>query len=623
MTFARSFYVAASAAALLSSSPTMGQCDRWQQWIQVALTVDLDVQTHRFTGTESLRYTNNSPDTIQELWFHLYFNAFRPGSEMDVRSRTISDPDPRVGSRIAALAPEEQGELRVGSMTQAGKAVRLEHLGTVLRARLASAIPPGSTGEVELLFSGQVPVQVRRSGRNNVEGVAYSMAQWYPKVAAYDARGWHAEPYVGREFYGEWGNYNLEISPNSSYTVAATGVLQNPEEVGHGYAPEQARVRGGDGRTQWHFRADSVHDVAWVADQEFAQITAQVPNGPLLRFFFQDTPELRAEWEQLPAHMVRSFQFMSEQFGRYPWPEYTIAQGGDGGMEYPMLTLITGKRKLGSLVGVSVHESVHSWYYGVLASDEGHFPWMDEGFTEYAGSKVMQHLFGGTADPHASAYEGYRALMAMPEHEPMSVHGDHFETNRAYGITAYSKGEMFLQQLGYVIGDTTMRQGLLRYFDACRFKHPMPVDLERSMEKASGLELDWYFDEWINTTRVTDYGVDTLVSAGDSTQIRLRRLGAMVMPVDVKLTDAKGDSTVISIPLSLMRGAKPAGSEHFSFNSARPWSWPDPTYTLRVPGVWTKVELFSAGRLADMDPSNDRKENEAPVPMPKAKRGKN
>jgi len=290
-------------------------------------------------------------------------------------------------------------------------------------------------------------------------------------------------------------------------------------------------------------------------------------------------------------------------------------------MEYPMLTLITGKRKLGSLVGVSVHESVHSWFYGVLASDEGHFPWMDEGFTEYAGSKVMQHLFGGTADPHASAYEGYRALMAMPEHEPMSVHGDHFETNRAYGITAYSKGEMFLQQLGYVIGDTTMRQGLMRYFDACRFKHPMPVDLERSMEKVSGLELDWYFDEWINTTRVTDYAIDTIFDNGDSTQVRVRRLGGMLMPVDLRITNTEGASTVVHIPLSLMRGVKPGGSESYPFTSARSWSWPEPTYTLRVPGSWNIAELFSAGRLADMDPSNDRKE--VAVPMPTGKRQKN
>ncbi|MBK8338511.1 MAG: hypothetical protein IPK99_00125 [Flavobacteriales bacterium] len=249
----------------------MGQCERWQQWIQVRLSVDLDVRTHRFTGTESLSYTNNSSDTIQELWFHLYFNAFRPGSEMDSRSRTIADPDTRVGARIAALAPDEQGELRVGAMTQGGKAVQLEHLGTVLRARLASAIPPGGTGEVELEFNGQVPVQVRRSGRNNAEGVAYSMTQWYPKVAAYDARGWHAEPYVGREFYGEWGNYELRIALDSSYTVAATGVLQNPAEVGHGYAQKAPTAARGEGRTQWYFKADSVHDVAWAADPEYAR----------------------------------------------------------------------------------------------------------------------------------------------------------------------------------------------------------------------------------------------------------------------------------------------------------------------------------------------------------------
>lgn len=603
-----------------------GQCDRWQQWIDVDLSVDLDVRTHRFAGHERLVYHNQSPDTLHELWFHLYFNAFRPGSEMDSRSRTIADPDPRVGARIAALGPDDQGELRCTAGSQDGRPVQMEHLGTALRLRPATPVPPGARSTFELDFTGQVPVLIRRSGRNNAEGVAYSMTQWYPKVAAYDDRGWHAGPYVGREFYGEWGGHTLRITIDSAYTVAATGVLQDPAAIGHGYAaPDPARA-GRAARNTWVFRADSVHDVAWAADPDYVQLTAQVPGGPLIRCFFQDDPELRSVWEQLPGYMVRSFEFMNAHFGRYPWPEYSFVQGGDGGMEYPMMTLITGKRKLGSLVGVSVHESVHSWYYGVLASDEAHYAWMDEGFTEFASARVMQHLFGGDKDPHAGGYEGYRMLLSLPDNEPMTVHADHFITNRAYGITAYSKGEMVLHQLGAVIGERTVEQGLRRLYDKCRFRHPRPVDVERSMEQVSGVELDWYFDEWINTTRVLDLAVDSAMAVGEGTMVVLRRAGEMLMPVDIRVTARDGGMVHVHVPLSLMRGHKPAGSEAYTFAVGRPWSWPEHTHRVLVDLPFKdvlNVELLTVGRMADMDATNDSwSPSTPPEEVPQKRKGK-
>lgn len=590
----------------LSVQPLGAQCDRWQQEFACTLRVVLDVRDHRFNGTEQLTYVNNSPDTLRELYFHLYFNAFRPGSEMDIRSRTIADPDPRVGSRIAALAPHEQGELRCSDLRQDGAPGRLEHMGTIMRAILPKPIFPGASSVIELTFAGQVPVQIRRSGRDNREGVAYSMTQWYPKVAAYDDRGWHTDPYVGREFYGEWGSYDLFITLDSAYTVACTGVLMNPGEAGHGYAPRTVPVR--NGRITWHFRADQVHDVAWAADKDYMHTTAQVPDGPLLRFFHKAGSGLDSVWAQLPAYMVKAFQFMNTGFGKYPWPEYVIAQGGDGGMEYPMLTLITGQRRLGSLVGVSVHESVHSWYYGVLANDEGHYPWMDEGATEYAGSKVMAHLFGEEGDPHTAAYDGYRTLVPYKDHEPMSVHGDHFLTNRAYGVTAYNKGEMLLHQLGVVIGDATLRKGLLRYYDACAFKHPRPVDLELSMEKASGLQLDWYFDQWMNTTRLLDLAIGRVEEAGDSTVIVIERRGDMVMPVDLEVVTRDGRTRIVHIPISLTLGSKQTGSDIQPFEVMPTWPWTAPIYRLALPGRlerWSSFRLDPAQRLADMDREND------------------
>ncbi|MCB0792777.1 MAG: M1 family metallopeptidase [Flavobacteriales bacterium] len=602
----------ALAAGLFTLIPLLSdaQCARWQQHVRCQLTVELDERTHRYHGTEKLTYANNGPDTLDVLYFHLYPNAFRPGSEMDVRSRTIPDPDPRVGSRIAALSPQDQGRLSCSAVDVDGMAARLEELGTILRVRPTRPVLPGAKAELVMTFEGQVPVQIRRSGRDNAEGVAYSMTQWYPKICAYDDRGWHNDPYVAREFYGEWGDFDLYVTLDSSFTVAATGVLQEPASIGHGYArvdPARRRIDR-QGRLTWHFKADQVHDVAWAADRAFTQITAQVPEGPLLRFFFKDEPDLRPVWEQLPAYMVRSFQYMDTTYGHYPWPVYSFVQGGDGGMEYPMLTLISGKRRLGSLVGVSVHESIHSWFYGLLANDESHYPWMDEGFTEFAGEEVMRSLFGAKGAPHASAFANYVALVGRPDHEPMRLHADHYLTNRAYGITAYSIGEMFLQQLGCVVGDRELHRGLRNYYSACHFKHPRPEDLELALEKTTGLDLSWYFDEWLNTTRTVDHAVDTVVTAGDSTRIIIRRLGEMIMPVEVAVLWPDSEMTVLHIPTSLELGAKSADSEGYRFTVLPAWQWTDPTYSFALPvrsGPPLRVVLDPTQRLADIDRSND------------------
>ncbi len=590
--------------------PAVGQCDRWQQRIKCGLSVDLDVRTHRFTGTQKLTYQNNSPDTLRQLFFHLYFNAFKPGSEMDVRSRTIEDPDQRVMGRILALSPAEQGDLHCSEMAQDGKPVRSEELGTILRVVLAKPLLPKKSTTITFAFNGQVPVQIRRSGRDSQEGIAYSMTQWFPKIAAYDHEGWHPDPYVGREFYGEWGDYDVRLTLDSSYTVAASGTLENAASIGHGYATLAKPQKRTDAKLEWHFIAKNVHDFGWSADPDYTHMTAQVPDGPLLHFIFEEKGESASTWKELPAYMVKHFQFMATRFGAYPYPHFTFAQGGDGGMEYPNLTLITGSRRLGSLVGVSVHESVHNWYYGMLASDEGSYPWMDEGFTEYASSEVMRELFPGQQPGrvHADATEAYLQLAGSENHEPMSTHADHFRTNRGYGATAYSKGEFFLDQLGAVIGDSTLHRGLLRYYDVCRFKHPEPIDVRRVMEKESGIQLDWYFDEWINSTRELDYAVKVVNGRSDSTYITLGRVGEMIMPVDVAVADGNGEASLFHIPLSLMLGARKEGLEGRPQTVLPPWLWTAPEYTFGIPVPMDRVRSVTVdpqNRLADKDRDNN------------------
>ncbi|MEO8068439.1 MAG: M1 family metallopeptidase [Flavobacteriales bacterium] len=599
--------------SLLFTANVFSQCDRWQQRVQYGMDVMLDTKTSGFSGTESIVYWNNSPDTLREVFFHLYFNAFQQNSEMDVRSRTISDPDGRVGDRISKLSSSEEGRQVVNSMTQDGAAVILDPRGTVLKVALAKPIPPKSSSIFDLRFSGQVPIQIRRSGRDNAESISYSMTQWYPKLAEYDQHGWHATPYVGREFYGVWGDFDVKLTLDSAFTVAATGVLQNPTTVGHGYAVRDLTAAPNDSRLTWHFVAKNVHDFAWSADPDYVHEQLQMADGPLLHFFYQPSDtETIDTWRQLPGYMAKSFAYMNEHFGKYPWPQYSFVQGGDGGMEYPMMTLITGKRRLGSLVGVSVHESVHSWYYGALASNEGSYAWMDEGFTEYASSEVMQHLFGSKGDVHIGTYQGYYDLVKSGKDEPLSIHADHFLTNHAYGTSAYTKGEMFLSQLSSVIGDKTVHAGLLDLWSACAFKHPEPIDVKRVMEKRSGVELDWYFDEWINTTRTLDYAVTGIQQRKDSVVITLARKGEQLMPVDVEVLFDDSSRAVIQVPLSLMLGEKANGTETFAFTTVAPWKWTHPTYSFRIALPKKRAVLSVAVdptlRLADMQRENDRLE---------------
>ena len=191
----------------------MGQ-SYWQQKVSYTMDIDFDDTKHQFKGTQTLVYTNNSPDELDKVFYHLYFNAFQPESMMDVRSRTIKDPDSRVGDRISKLKPEEMGYQKINSLKMNGRKVNYTIVGTILEVELKKTIKPGESVTFDMDFEAQVPIQIRRSGRNSKEGVDYSMTQWYPKMSEYDREGWHANPYVGREFHGVWGDFDMTIHMN-------------------------------------------------------------------------------------------------------------------------------------------------------------------------------------------------------------------------------------------------------------------------------------------------------------------------------------------------------------------------------------------------------------------------
>ena len=579
--------------------------DYWQQRAEYQMEIDVDVKSFQYDGFMYLTYYNNSPDTLNRVFFHLYFNAFQPGSMMDIRSRTIEDPDRRVGDRIASLDKSQIGFIEVKDIRQDGKPLDFETVGTILEVDLIDPLLPGESTKFNMGWKAQVPEQIRRSGRNNKEGIALSMAQWYPKLCEYDKQGWHANPYVGREFHGVWGDFDVKINIDKNYTVAATGILQNKDQIGHGYS--DAKPKANKGKLNWHFLAQNVHDFVWAADPEY--IHDILVDGDLeLHFFYKDDSAIKENWKKLQPKTKELFRLASKHFGAYPYKKYSVIQGGDGGMEYPMATLITGKRKERSLVGVTVHEVMHSWYQMILGTNEALYPWMDEGFTSYTSTIIMNELYPPgeeLVNEHFRSYQSYLNLVRDGKEEALSTHADHYLTNRAYGVASYSKGEVFLKQLEYVIGKKALAQTMLRYFNDWKFKHPTDKDFIRVAEKVSNMELDWYLEHFVNSTRSIDYAISDLkADENGNAEIYIERKGDMIMPVDVTIYLKEGKNKYYTIPLRIMRSAK----NEEGMKVAEDWPWTHPGYVLK-PGIALKdidaVEIDTSMRMADIDRSNN------------------
>ena len=569
----------------------------WQQNADYEMNVDIDVESYRFNGSQEILYTNNSPDTISKVYYHLYFNAFKPGSQMDVRSLNISDPDSRVRDRISKLGANEEGDLSVFELKQDGKPVFFEQQETVLLARLNKVLLPGKKTKLTLLFEGVVPKQIRRSGRNNKDGVALSMTQWYPKLAEYDFEGWHPNPYIAREFHGVWGDYNVKITIDKNYILGGTGYLQNSTEIGYGYHPKNKTIDHSEKeKLTWHFFAPSVHDFTWAADPDFVHDVVKGPNDVDLHFLYKTNQE---NWRKLQPHSVGLMKYFNENIGEYPWKQYSIIQGGDGGMEYAMSTLITGGEQYSRLLGTTSHEMAHAWFQHILANNEAKHPWMDEGFASYIDVLAENSVLGKTPkNPFKRSYDSYRRLANSGVEQPQTTHSDRYNYNFAYSVSAYSKGSVFLAQLGYIVGPKTLKKILKRYFNEFKFKHPSPNDFKRVAEKVSDLELEWYLNDWTRTAEKIDYAIT--YTKGNAV---LERKGLIPMPIELVVTFKDETKKHYYIPTDLMRGLKKELSS--SFEILPSWGWASPFYSFPLQKEVVKIEIDPSGLLADVDLKNN------------------
>ncbi len=623
------------------ASSVFSQQQRWQQSVRYSMDIDVDTFTNRLYGKQKLEYTNNSNETLDKVFYHLYWNAFQPNSSMDMRSRELgkntingrADWDGRVRDRISHLSDKEIGYQKIISLRMNGVPQVFTYHETILEVKLTSAISPKSKVVFEMEYESQVPLQVRRSGRDNPQtGVRYSMSQWYPKLCEYDEEGWHPTPYVAREFYGVWGDFDVTIHIAPNYKIGGTGVLINAQEVGWGYSNDANLRPCHTAKRTWHFVGKNIHDFVWAADPDYKHIVRKIANGPAIHVIYnghQSDSKWDSSWVQVADAAIKVLPFIESNFGKYPYPQYSFIHGGDGGMEYPMATLVSSPS-----LGTAFHEWMHSWYQMMLGTNESLYPWMDEGFTSYAENLVskfynqtksdldeykqaleknphnqdLKALIASLPDQHADAYSSYFALVKSKKDEPMCTHADHYNSNFSYSINSYSKGEVFMEQLGYIIGSKMRDSVLLAYYHQWRFKHPNANDFFRVAEKVSGIQLDWYKEFWVHSTKTIDYSIDSIWEDAGYAKVRLKRIGLMPMPIDLLVTHKDGSKTLYQITLNLMFGSKKSELISNKTILEEEWKWTHPTYEFILKDDKkdiTSIEIDPSKRMADVDRSNN------------------
>lgn len=586
----------------------------YQQFAKYAMDIDVDAANFTYNGKQTITYTNNSPDELKEVYFHLYWNAFKPGSMMDQRTQSLGkNGDSRLQkggvSTLASIPKNEEGAQNIHWIRQNGKNLKFEVQETIMKVTLDTPVKPNSTTVFTMEWDAVIPMQIRRAGRNNREGIDMTMTQWYPKLAEYDYDGWATFDYIGREFHAPFADFDVNIKIDRDYVIGAGGTLLNPTEV-KGYSPSASVKAGADNKATWRWNAKNMLDFAWAADRDYTVETFTVLDGPKIYYVYQKSEKTKL-WEESKPYVEKFFQLMNSSVGRYTYPSYSFVQGGDGGMEYGMVTMMLGEaRTLEDLVGLMVHEGGHSWNQQILAYNESVRPWMDEGFTSYYDSRIMHQLFPPEKpepNPFLGSLNNYRNFVKRGIEEPAVWLGDHHENGTAYSFATYVKGELFLVQLGYIMGEDKLNAVMKEFYNQWKLKHPTDRDFMHIAQKVSGMDLKWFQHYWINTTKTIDYAVKEVKHDGNSTTVTLENKGGVPMPIDFSVLTKDNKVVNYQIPLNMTHTWK-SKDIYGSFTTLRYWPWTQKEYTFTVP--YSKAQIAALGidfsqRLADINPEDN------------------
>lgn len=582
----------------------------YQQQAKYKMDIDVDAKNFTYNGNQTLTYTNNSPDELNVVYFHLYWNAFKPGSMMDQRvAGQGKNGDSRLQkdgiSRLASIPKEEEGAQNIHWIKQNGKDLKFEVQETVMKVYLDSPIKPNTSTKFTMEWDAVIPMQIRRAGRNNSEGVDMTVTQWYPKIAEYDYDGWATFDYVGREFHAPFSDFEVNIKIDKDYVIGAGGTLENPSEV-KGYDPKASLKADKNNKVTWKWTAKNMLDFAWAADRDYTVESFVVLDGPKVYFVYQKSEKTKY-WSEAKPYVTKFFQIMNATYGRYVYPSYSFIQGGDGGMEYGMCTMILGEAKsVDGLVGLMVHEGGHSWNQQIMAYNESVRPWMDEGFTSYYDDSIMYQLFPPKtpkANPFTATLDRYRNFVKRGIEEPAGWLGDHHDNGTAYSFASYYKGELFLVQLGYIIGEQNLALVMKEFYNQWHLKHPTDRDFMHIAQKISGMDLKWFHHYWINTTKTIDYAIKDIKYGEFATTVTLENKGSIPMPIDFSILTTGKKVVNYQIPLNMTHTWKQKDI-YGDFKTEAYWPWTQKEYTLTIP--YNKSQISALGidfsqRLADVN----------------------
>ena len=586
----------------------------YQQSAKYKMGIDIDAQNFTYQGNQTLTYINNSPDELKVVYFHLYWNAFKPNSMMDQRVQSQGkNGDSRLQtngvSRLASIPKEEEGAHNIHWIKQNGKDLKFEIQETIMKVELNTPIKPNSSTTFTMEWDAVIPQQIRRSGRNNREGIDMSMTQWYPKIAEYDYDGWATFDYIGREFHAPFADFEVNIKIDKDYIIGAGGTLENPLEV-KGYDQNANIKSDSKNKATWKWTAKNILDFAFAADRDYTVESFTILDGPKIYYVYQKSEKTQL-WEESKPYVTKFFQLMNATLGRYAYPSYAFIQGGDGGMEYGMCTLMLGEgRTLEGLVGLMVHEGGHSWNQQMLAYNESVRPWMDEGFTSYYDDLIMHQLFPPkepVANPFVNSIKSYVNFTKTGKEEPAVWLADHHDGGNAYSIASYVKGEVFLVQLGYIVGEQNLSLIMKEFFNQWKMKHPTERDFLHIAQKTSGMDLKWFQHYWINTTKTIDYAIKNVKYEANSTTITLENKGSIPMPIDFSILTKDKKVVNYQIPMSMTHVWK-TKDIYGDFNTLDYWKWTQKEYTFTIP--YNKSQISALGidfsqRLADVNPEDN------------------
>jgi hypothetical protein len=498
------------------------QTNYWQQQVNYKINVSLNDQNNSLKGTEELEYINNSPDALNFIWFHLWENAYKNDSTAFAKQLLR---DKKGQDRLKKF--KDRGFIDSLDFTVDGQKAKFEtdpENIDVIKLLLPKPLPSGGRIKIQTPFYVDIPQYISRSGHDDQ---SYMICQWYPKPAVYDRKGWHQFPYLDEgEFYSEFGNFDVSITLPSSYIVGATGVLQNADELQQYKAIGNSNVASSSRKNSvkykvpsastktLNYKGENILDFAWFADKDFVvrYDTMQVSSGRIVDVFTYHHPDGNKNWVHSTDYVKSGARAYSSYFGEYPYPVVQAVEGPknemSGGMEYPMITLITSPDASEPMLdAVITHEVGHNWLMGILATNERTHGWMDEGINtyfqfRYEAEKYRFNSVFGDAIPRevkekpAPEFQSlvYNALSKIPAETPIDTPSEAFTNEEEYGIVVYLKTAEWMYYLEQELGRENLDKAVKAYYNQWKFKHPYPEDVKAVFEKELGRDMTPYFD---------------------------------------------------------------------------------------------------------------------------------